>query len=185
MDKGDIKLICFLLVILIISFSVLTHKIINSRYDKTVYAEVYEEYEEIKLETRERQIELDNVIGIIKIPKINLEYPVIDETTEALMKIAPTKYAGGLPNEVGNFCIIGHNYYDGTQFSNLKKLEKGDLVYLSDVFGDELEYKIYDKYEVNETDFTCIEQNTENIEVTLITCTSDKTKRLVLKCIAN
>ena len=186
MNKRDLYLICFLLIILIISSAVLGYKISNNRYDKEVYAKVYEELEEIKFEEVERKIEDKNVIAIIKIPKIELEYPVIYETTESFMKIAPTKYAGGWPNEPGNLCIIGHNYYDNTQFSNLKKLEIEDLVYLTDIFGNEMEYKVYDKYEIEETDFSFMEQKNEgDIELTLITCTTPKTKRLIVKCLAN
>lgn len=186
MNKRDVTLICFLLVILVISSSVLTSKIMNNRYDKGLYTEVYAEYEEIKYTEAEKIINSENVIAIIKIPKINLEYPVINETTESFMKIAPTLYYGKLPNEVGNFCIIGHNYYDNTQFSNLNKLENGDLVYLSNIFGEEMEYIVYNKYEIEDTDFRFKTPDNENaIELTLITCTTNKSKRLIVKCLAN
>lgn len=55
-------------------------------------------------------------IATVSIPKLNLQYPVLDgetdsaEETEALLKISPTKFWGPEPNEVGNFCIVGHNY---------------------------------------------------------------------------
>lgn len=54
-------------------------------------------------------------IATVSIPKLNLQYPVLDgetdsaEETEALLKISPTKFWGPEPNEVGNFCIVGHN----------------------------------------------------------------------------
>ena len=124
MNKKDTILVCILLVILIISSVILTLKITNNMYDKEIYEEVYTEYEDIKINTYERKITTENVIAIIKIPKINIEYPVIFETTEEFLKVSPTKYAGGFPNEPGNFYIIGHNYYNGKHFSNLKKLEK-------------------------------------------------------------
>jgi len=44
-------------------------------------------------------------------------------------------------------------------------------------------YKVYDKYIVDETDMNCISQETNGkIELTLITCEKDNTKRLVVKC---
>lgn len=44
-------------------------------------------------------------------------------------------------------------------------------------------YKIYDKYIVDATDMRCTNQETNGqIELTLITCADDNTKRLVLKC---
>ena len=65
MNKRDLNLICFLLILLIISSSVLACKITNNRYDKEVYVEVYEEFEEIKFEEAERKIEDKNVISRI------------------------------------------------------------------------------------------------------------------------
>ena len=44
-------------------------------------------------------------------------------------------------------------------------------------------YKVYDKYIVDETDMRCTSQETNGkIELTLITCDNDNTKRLVVKC---
>ena len=48
--------------------------------------------------------------------------------------------------------------------------------------GKSLSYKVYDKYEVQETDLSCTSQETDGrTEVTLITCTKNKKKRLVVK----
>ena len=49
-------------------------------------------------------------VGIVKIPKINITYPILSKTTDALLKVAPCKFHGASPNEVGNLCIIAHNY---------------------------------------------------------------------------
>ena len=47
--------------------------------------------------------EQNNVIGKIIIPKIDIEYPIIKETTTEYLKIAPTKYCGPEVNEVRKF----------------------------------------------------------------------------------
>ncbi len=44
-----------------------------------------------------------NVIGKIIIPKIEIRYPIIKETTEEYLKIAPTKYCGPNVNEIRKF----------------------------------------------------------------------------------
>ena len=50
--------------------------------------------------------------------------------------------------------------------------------------GNALEYIIYDKFEVQEADLSCTNQNTNGkIEVTLITCNNVKGNRLVFKCV--
>ena len=78
---------------------------------------------------------------------------------------------------------MGHNYKNGKFFGNLKKLEKGDNIFLLSSKGNEQKYKVYDIYIVDETDMSCTSQETNGkIELTLITCDNDNKKRLVVKC---
>ena len=49
-------------------------------------------------------------LAIIRIPKIDLEYGIVDHWSNELLKMSPCKFHGCDPNEVGNFCIVGHNY---------------------------------------------------------------------------
>ena len=79
--------------------------------------------------------------------------------------------------------IVGHNYKNGKFFGNLKKLTIGDNIFLLSSKGNAQVYKVYDTYIVDETDMSCISQETNGkIELTLITCADDNTKRLVVKC---
>ena len=55
-------------------------------------------------------------IGQINIPKVKINYPIISETNNTLMKIGITKYWGCNPNEVGNMCLVGHNYRNDGKF---------------------------------------------------------------------
>ena len=68
------------------------------------------------------------VIGIIKINKIEIEYPILSETTNELLKIAPCKFFGPEPNKIGNLCIAGHNFDDERFFSKLSSLNIGDII---------------------------------------------------------
>ena len=127
-------------------------------------------------------------IATVSIPKLNLQYPVLDgetdsaEETEALLKISPTKFWGPEPNEVGNFCIVGHNYRNTKFFSKVPTLVSGDIITLTDLSGRTIQYKVYNKYEVAPTDVSCTTQLTKGKkEVTLITCTDDSKHRVVVK----
>ena len=127
-------------------------------------------------------------IATVSIPKFNLQYPVLDgetdsaEETEALLKISPTKFWGPEPNEVGNFCIVGHNYRNTKFFSKVPTLVSGDIITLTDLSGRTIQYKVYNKYEVAPTDVSCTTQLTNGKkEVTLITCTDDSKHRVVVK----
>lgn len=128
-------------------------------------------------------------VATISIPKLGINYPVLDgetdsvEETEALLKKSPTKFWGPEPNEVGNFCIVGHNYRNTKFFSKVPTLENGDIIELKDIsLGRTIQYKVYNKYQVAPTDVSCTSQLTNGKkEVTLITCTNDSKERVIVK----
>lgn len=128
-------------------------------------------------------------IAIINIPKINVNYAVLQgetgdvKETEALLKISPVKYHGHEPNEVGNFCIVGHNYRNSKFFSKVPTLVVGDTVELTDLTKRKITYQVYDKYTVDPSDLSCTTQLTGGKkEITLITCTDDSKQRVIVKC---
>ena len=124
-------------------------------------------------------------IGVINIPKINVNYPILStesENIDAILKISPCKFWGANPNEVGNLCIVGHNYRNSMFFSKVPKLELGDTIEIQDLSGRTLTYEIYDKYIVDPSDTKCTTQITDGKrEVTLITCTNDNKQRVIVK----
>ncbi len=127
-------------------------------------------------------------IGTINIPKINVQYPILDgqtdsaQETESLLKISPTKFWGCNPNEVGNFCIVGHNYRNKRFFSKVPTLENGDVIEITDAEGRTLRYSVYNKFEVVPEDLSCTSQLTNGRkEITLITCTNDSKMRVIVK----
>ena len=127
-------------------------------------------------------------VATISIPKLNIKYPILDgqthsaEETEALLKISLTKFWGPEPNEVGNFCIVGHNYRNTKFFSKLSTLEIGDTIDVTDLSGRTIKYMVYDQYVVEPTDVNCTSQLTDGKkEITLITCTLDSKHRTIIK----
>ena len=123
-----------------------------------------------------------STVATVSIPSLNLNYPVLSETDDELLKISPCKFWGPNPNEVGNFCIVGHNYRNKKFFSKVPTLDIGETIELTDMSGRTLTYKIYDKYTVDPTDVRCTSQLTSGKkEVTLITCTDDSQQRVVVK----
>lgn len=122
-----------------------------------------------------------SMIGTIQIPKTKVKVPIVDKvTTSSIISAAAVLYGPGL-NEVGNTVIVAHNYRNGTFFSNNKKLVVGDKVYITDITGRKIEYTIYKTYLANETEFDYATRNTNGKrEISLSTCTTDPTKRLVI-----
>ena len=114
------------------------------------------------------------VVGTMKIPAINLEYPIFEEiTTKALETGLIALYPNGDNiNQVGNTVIIGHNYRNGMFFSNLKKLSNGAKIYIKDFRGTTLTYEVYNKFEASSTDTSFYTRDTNGVaEITLSTCT--------------
>lgn len=118
----------------------------------------------------------------VRVPRLDIEYPVISETSEELLKISVNKYWGPAPNEIGNYCIVGHNYKSKKMFGRLSEVVSGDIVELEGVNGKIVKYSVYDIDVVDPDDTTCTSQLTNGRrEVTLITCTNYGTQRLVVK----
>lgn len=130
-------------------------------------------------------------IATLNIPSLGIKYPILSTTTEALLKVSLNKYWGANPNEVGNMCILGHNYKNNKFFGNLSKIKYGEIIEITDLDGETLEYKVYDSYVIDPDDNACTSQLTNGkTEITLITChyengSNHATKRFVVKARAD
>ena len=122
------------------------------------------------------------VIAKLEIPKIGVDTCVLEEFSKDALYECVTKYWGGAPNEIGNFCIAGHNSKRKNMFTDLKKLEIGDILILSDERYGKVTYEIYDIYKVKPTNVQCLSEETRgSVEITLITCTTDSNYRIIVK----
>lgn len=122
------------------------------------------------------------VLGTMEIPAISFKYPVLEPnvTTKKLETSVVFLYGSGL-NQAGNSVIIGHNYRNGLFFSNNKKLNIGDKVYVTDNSGTKLTYTIYNKFETTPEDTSFYQRDTGGKpELTLSTCTDDSSARLII-----
>lgn len=118
----------------------------------------------------------------LEIPKIELETYILQNYSEKALNISVTKFWGVNANEIGNFCVAGHNFRNKNMFRNLRELEIGDRLFISDNKIGKVEYEIYDIYKVTPEDVSCLLQEGDGIrEVTLITCTNDSKKRIIVK----
>ncbi|MBO5397506.1 MAG: sortase [Clostridia bacterium] len=161
---------------------------------EVVITEQVEEEEDVTGELIERNTSVTEkgtkyyTESIVDIPSIGVHYPVLKETSgtidniDELLKISPCYFWGPAPNEVGNYCIVGHNYRSAKFFSKVINLEEGDIIQITDLTGRMLEYAVYDKFVVAPDDLNCTTQLTNGKkEVTLITCTNDSSQRVIVK----
>lgn len=189
-----------LLVLLIIAAVIIGGTIFHKQYEDQVYDKENKELtqlfheEEQKMENenskndkkQKKKIDLEykgqKVIGLIKIPTIDLEYPILEKTTKLAMATSISRYYGGAINEYGNVSLAGHNNYSGTMFGKNKYLKKGDQILLTDLTGKTLKYEIYKIFVTHPDDTDVLETKDKMIrEVTLITCKNGRSERLIIK----
>ena len=200
MKKANKQLIIYktilyiLLTILLITVILIIYKYGSNQINEKESQEVIETFKNIessKEQEDQTEIELEykgyKMIGIVKIPKINIEYPIIEigdidpESAKAPMKLSIIKYWGENVNDYGNLSIAGHNNKDGTMFGKTKKLQRGDIVELTDLKNQTIQYSIYDIFVTDPNDVSILLPKDNIREVTLITCTNGNKERLILK----
>ena len=176
----SVIIIISLIIFLFSYFTKLRQKEISSKnFSSTLQIlKLYSEHSNYKIQTDSSPF----VIGIIKIDKLKLDYPILSEVSDELLKIAPCKFAGPNPNEIGNFCIAGHNYIDNTFFAKISTLKNNDSIYIYDLSGNSVEYLVYKQYEVESTDTSILSQETNGKrKLTLMTCNSLKGSRIIIE----
>lgn len=165
-----------------------TNNHINENNVKEVVSDVRTQIEinSAKKDSEKKQVKAQyygyNVVGIISIPKIGIEYPILDVTNEKSMKISITKFWGNNVNDIGNFTMAGHNNIDDTMFGATDKLKVGDKIEMTDLSGKTIEYEVFSQYIIDPDDVTCVNSvDPETREITLITCKNGRSNRLITK----
>ena len=122
------------------------------------------------------------VAGKITIPKTGVDTPFLDSVTVEGMTQAPCLlYKTGEINVSGNTFIVGHNYKNGTLFSDNKNLEINDKIIITAMDGSSREYTIYDKFITTPEDTTYLKRKVEDLpEITLQCCTDDDENRIII-----
>ena len=137
----------------------------NTNKDNKVYMEDYE------------------VMGTITIPATGAKYPILERVTKRSIEIAVAILYPERSelNQPGNVVIAGHNYRNGTFFSDNKKLKNGDKIYIKDKTGTTVTYIIYDIFETSPDDADyMLREIGDKREISLSTCTDDVSGRLII-----
>lgn len=186
------KQILKIIILIIICFVIITlastwkdEDIIKTQSCKEniVFNTVIENENDIKIYEWEEKENGYEVIAKLEIPSISLNTNVLSDYSNEALLVSVTKFWGANPNEIGNFCIAGHNYYKrNNMFYKLKKLKNGDIILLTDRKNNIVTYIVYSITKVDPKDVSCLSQETNGKrEVTLITCTNDSKKRIIVK----
>lgn len=182
----DILLVMLIIIAIVVGI-LICNKYVGRQKNEKKLSEIVTAIENIDVaeaQKKQKEIKIEGyeVEGIIEIPKINIKYPIINETNDAAMKVSITKFWGNKINEIGNYTMAGHNNKDGTMFGKTKYLEIGDTIKMTDLSLNTVEYEIFKIYTIDPDDVTCVESiELGTREITLITCTNGHKNRLITK----
>lgn len=188
MKKIIVNIFIIILIFNIYLFTVIEQNVEKNIPEIKVYSNIAKEAIVQNNENQYPKEEIENiyngyeVCAKLEIPAISLETNILSEYSEEALKISPTKFWGADANEIGNFCIVGHNFINDNMFHDLKKLQIGDNLFIIDNEIGKVEYEIFEIYKVLPEDVSPLDAVTTNErEVTLITCTSDSKERIIIK----
>ena len=129
-------------------------------------------------DTKMATVEVDgyDCIGILSVPVLDLELPVLTDWSYAKLKKAPCHYYGSYYEK--DFVIAAHNYK--SHFGRLSKLQAGDIVVFTDVSGTVHYYEvvILETLPKNATK----EMITSGFDLSLYTCTFGGGSRVTVRC---
>lgn len=121
---------------------------------------------------------VDNVpyIGVLEIPALELELPVISETTYPYLKIAPCRFYG---SAYSNDLVIGGHNYD-THFAKIDDLAAGESITFTDMDGNVFYYQVShsEVIDPNASELLC----DGSYALTLYSCTTGGRARVMTRC---
>lgn len=122
--------------------------------------------------------------GMLEIPKINLNLPVLKEATPQNLNITISKVKNtGNMGQKGNYAVAGHrSHVYGMNFNRLDEIAEGDII-IAKNGENTYEYTVIEKLYVYPHETWVLKSDKENKDITLITCHPFKksTHRLIIK----
>ena len=115
-------------------------------------------------------------IGILSIPVLELELPVLTDWSYQKLKKAPCHYYGSYYET--DFVIAAHNYT--SHFGRLSQLQAGDLVLFIDVTGESHCYEVVLLETLPPT--ATEEMINSGFDLSLYTCTPGGGSRVTVRC---
>ena len=129
-----------------------------------------------KMEMPVKVIDEQEYIAVLKIPAFDLELPVLSQWSYPNLRIAPCRYQGSAYTD--DLVIAAHNYT--SHFGNLKNLQEGDTVILTDMDDNVFTYKVALRETLMPT--AVEEMSSGDWDLTLFTCTLGGSYRVTVRC---
>ena len=165
--------VLFIVLILIVAIGFLfsyDKKVIEQEKQNT--SEQLDNTEDVEKEVTEDDGFEEDLIGSLKIEKINLNGTVKEGSTNEILR----DYIGHIEETAkydGNVGLAAHNRGNKySYFARINELEPGDEIVYTTKYG-ERKYKVNQKKDILETDWSMLQETKEN-KLTLITCIKNR-----------
>lgn len=146
---------------------------------KEIVNEIYDIIDNNTQPSGDDNVDIVNVkgydsLGVISIPSLNIELPILSQWDYDRLKVAPCVYNGSI--QTNDLVICGHSYK--SHFRYLYKLKKNDYVIITDLNNTKYFYQVVDS---NIVDPYNVDEMLDNkYDLTLFTCINGGTARFAL-----
>ena len=121
-------------------------------------------------------IEGQDYVGMLAVPALDLELPVLSQWSQEKLRYSPCRYSGS--TKTNDLVIAAHNY--SSHFGRLNKLQQGDSVIFTDMDGVTIFYQVAS---VEVLPANAVEEMTAGeYDLSLFTCTYDGQQRFTVRC---
>lgn len=123
-----------------------------------------------------KKIDDREYVGMISLPSIGRELPVISDWNYENLETAPCRYAGSAYKN--NMVICAHNY--DSHFGLISNLNYGDSIIFTDMAGNVFEYRVTEVVSLEPTENEIMKNG--EWDLTLFTCTLNGADRVTVRC---
>jgi sortase A len=166
------SLVLFIVGLMLITYSIY-HIISQKQQEAWALSEAKEKLTEEHLEEGTDNSEIiysfskGDIVGILNIPALNKELPIIEGTDEEELEKGIGHYSStNLPNQRDRIFLAGHR---DTVFKHIGELQEGDKL-IMEMKGGAFTYEIFETFIVDETNISVLEPTAPNEILTLSTC---------------
>ena len=114
-------------------------------------------------------------IGVLTIPSLELELPVLSQWDYPALKVAPCRYSGSLYQD--DLIICAHN--SASHFGKLKNLRVGDAAIFTDMDENVVSFQLAAQETIQPEDLEAMEAG--DWDLTLFTCTVGGQSRVTVR----
>ena len=126
-------------------------------------------------EMPEKTVDGRDYIGVLSIPSLDLELPVLSQWNYPNLKVAPCRYSGSLYQN--NLILCAHNY--ASHFGKLKTLQPGDTLLFTDMDDQVVSFQMVERETLEPYDEEAM--TTGQWDLTLFTCTPGGQTRVTVR----